>query len=325
VEEGLVCAFGLNPPVRLGAEVLAEEAPVAPRWVHLNLVDARIRRWLTQRRDLPEEAKELLLEPQPRVRLVWCDGGFALVLGDLHHDFDDDPDGFGVVRVYLDQNQMLTARLRPVKSVGLMHRKIERSTEKRDTTEAFEMLLHCHDEALSEVVRRLAETVDDAEDQILAGHVKDRGSLGRIRRLLARLRRHVHANRSVIAQLISARPEFWARDHIEQIRGCRERLDGLAQDIELVGDRARLLQEEIANRLNEATNRNLYLLSTLTTALLPITLITGIFGMNLDGLPWSREPHGFAIVMGVILLGVAGAMIFLRQRNARRAGKNDGA
>jgi zinc transporter len=319
VEEGLVCAFGLAPPRRLGVEVLSDAAHPTPRWLHLNLVDARLRRWLAGRTDVPEEAKELLLEAQPRIRLEACEGGgFALVLGDLHHDFDDDPDGFGALRVYLHRDLLLTARLRPIKSVGLLHPKFERNEDTHDTTEVFEMLLHCHDEAVSEVVRRLADTVDDAEDEILAGHITDQGSsLGRIRRLLARLRRQVYANRSTISQLIAAKPEFWAREQFEQIRACRERFDAIAQDIELVSDRARMLQEEIANRLNEATNRNLYLLSTLTTALLPITLITGIFGMNLNGLPWSQNPHGFSIVMVVILLGVAAAMLFLRQRSAR--------
>ena len=48
-------------------------------------------------------------------------------------------------------------------------------------------------------------------------------------------------------------------------------------------ERSRLLQEELRSRLGEATNRNLYLLSVVTTALLPITLITGVFGMNVGG------------------------------------------
>jgi zinc transporter len=317
VDEGVVCAFALDPTRRLGADaLLGVGVTEAPRWLHLNLVDARVRRWVSAREDIPQEAKELLLESQPRPRLEPCERGFALVLGDLHHDFDDDPEGFGSVRVYVDEQQMISARLRPIMSVGLLHPKLEHGADPHNTMELFELLLHCHDEAISRVVRRLADTVDDAEDEILAGHHEVLGNnLGKIRRLLARLRRQAHANRSSIAQLVAAKPEFWDKEQLEAIRGCRERLDGLAQDIELVSDRARLLQEEIARRLDEATNRNLFLLSTLTTALLPITLITGIFGMNLAGLPLSQNPHGFAIVMVGILVGVAGAMSFLRKRN----------
>jgi zinc transporter len=59
----------------------------------------------------------------------------------------------------------------------------------------------------------------------------------------------------------------------------------------------------------------LYLLSVLTTTLLPITLITGIFGMNLGGIPWADHPHGFAFVTFGILTGVAvGLFLFWRRR-----------
>ena len=49
-------------------------------------------------------------------------------------------------------------------------------------------------------------------------------------------------------------------------------MDAIAQDIELCQERTRLLQEEIAGRLGEATNRNLFFLSIVTATLLPVTL-----------------------------------------------------
>jgi hypothetical protein len=78
--------------------------------------------------------------------------------------------------------------------------------------------------------------------------------------------------------------------------------DGRARD--WLMDRARLLQEEIAGQLGETTNRNLYLLSIVTTAMLPITLVTGIFGMNVGGMPWLQNASGFSYVMVVMVLVV---------------------
>jgi zinc transporter len=69
------------------------------------------------------------------------------------------------------------------------------------------------------------------------------------------------------------------------------------------------LQEEVSGMLAEATNRNLFLLSIVTTALLPATLLTGIWGMNVGGLPWSEDAHGFLwsglSVLGSIALSLA--------------------
>jgi zinc transporter len=56
-------------------------------------------------------------------------------------------------------------------------------------------------------------------------------------------------------------------------------------------------------------------LSLVTVALLPITLITGVFGMNVGGLPGVNHPHGFRWVMVMILLAIVGVVIWiLRQR-----------
>jgi zinc transporter len=67
----------------------------------------------------------------------------------------------------------------------------------------------------------------------------------------------------------------------------------------------------IAGRLGEATNKNPYLLSIVTTTLLPITLITGIFGMNVGGLPWFDDPRGFAHWMVIIGGAVAIALALI--------------
>lgn len=310
----MVCAFQLEPVEVLPDSFPEHAAHTGPLWLHLNLVDGRVRRWLADS-DLPSPAKELLLEDDPQIRADDCEPGFGFVLGDLHHDFDDDPDGFGVLRVYVDQRRIITARLRPIKSVELLHRRLRMQPEPGTTLDLLHSLLQCYEEVVAEVISRFADAVDDAEDEILAGHLAGKGSsLGRRRRLLARLRRQVHANRAAVGQMLAARPDAWSSEDVEPSRACRERMQALAQDIELVSDRARLLQEEIAARQNEATNRNLYLLSTLTTALLPITLVTGIFGMNLTDLPFANSRHGFAIVVVLMSLGVAVAMHLLRRR-----------
>ncbi len=81
-------------------------------------------------------------------------------------------------------------------------------------------------------------------------------------------------------------------------------------------ERARLLQEEIAGLLTEATNRNLFLLSMVTTTLLPITLITGVFGMNVGGLPWVGTHSGFWWVMLVMVLALVLTLVLLRRRRS---------
>ena len=100
----------------------------------------------------------------------------------------------------------------------------------------------------------------------------------------------------------------------------RESFAGVAQDLELVEDRARLMQEEINARLSEASNRTLYLLSLVTTVLLPINLITGVFGMNVGGLPWLEDPNGFHHVITWMTIAVLLALVLIGRWRSLRGG-----
>jgi hypothetical protein len=53
---------------------------------------------------------------------------------------------------------------------------------------------------------------------------------------------------------------------------------------------ARLLSEEMAAQIANNTNRSVSLLTGVTTLLLPPTFITGVFGMNVKGLPFTDSP-----------------------------------
>ena len=136
------------------------------------------------------------------------------------------------------------------------------------------------------------------------------------RRLVARLRRLVVANRAALTALPAQVVGLYDADARQDLRAAIERLEAVGQDLDLVQERARLLQEEIAARIGEATNRNLFVLSIATTTLLPITLITGIFGMNRGGMPLGK-PSRFALSWRASRRQCAGALA------ARRIGASE--
>jgi zinc transporter len=77
--------------------------------------------------------------------------------------------------------------------------------------------------------------------------------------------------------------------------------------------RARLLQDEMMARIGEQSNRLLSALSIMTAVLLPSTVISGLFGMNTRGLPFSASPHGFWIVTVLSGAFVLAAFLIVRR------------
>jgi len=87
-----------------------------------------------------------------------------------------------------------------------------------------------------------------------------------------------------------------------------QRLDWLDTEIVELRDRSRLLQEEIMLKGSEQTNRSLHVLAIVTTVFLPATLVTGVFGMNVAGLPLTRDKSGF--LWATALTVGASALVF---------------
>jgi len=318
---GLICGFRLAPLERLDhASPAAQNGAAASRpfWLHFNLSDSRARRWVQEESSLDSPVVDALLETDPRIHLEIVGGGVVAVLADLHHDFDGDPEGFGKLRMHADEQGIVTIRSQPLQTSDRLRRELQHDLARPESTgQLFHAFLQRLGETFGSVVTRIADEVDDVEDEILAGRFREHGTvLGRVRRNLARLRRHANANRLALGSLRGQLPR-WLEPERDELRDALGRLDMVAQDLELVQERTRLLQEEIAARLNEATNRNLAVLSTVTTALLPITLITGIFGMNVGGLPGLNDPSGFRWVMLAMLATVVISLVSLLRRRGR--------
>jgi zinc transporter len=240
---------------------------------------------------------------------------FSIVLGDLHFEFDADPDRLGVLRLYVDEDIVVTARLHPLKAVDRLRLEVRGGVALASTMSLVIRFVEDVTDILTAVAAGQGEIVDEIEDRVLKDRfLRESEKLGRVRRLLARLRRQVDAQRHALAHL-AHRPPAWFRDKDTlELRHSIERLGGVSQDLESIQERARLLQEEIAGRLGKATNDNLYVVSLLTAIFLPITLITGIFGMNVGGLPGVDRDTGFAWVIGLMILTVVTSLLLLHWR-----------
>lgn len=71
---GLICAFQLAPLLPVDHDALEVVDPSVPVWLHFNLADGRARDWLSEREDLPETAREALLEDGGHVHVQICPG-----------------------------------------------------------------------------------------------------------------------------------------------------------------------------------------------------------------------------------------------------------
>jgi magnesium transporter len=109
------------------------------------------------------------------------------------------------------------------------------------------------------------------------------------------------------------------------------RVNDVVQHIERVLRHARRLQGSVESAVQlhfsataHRTNEIIRVLTVLTAVFMPLTLITGIFGMNFEFIPGLHSPIGFWVTMaGMLLLAAALLALFRARRYISSSGARD--
>lgn len=288
-----------------------------PNWVHLGGDDPQIQHWLDNLEALPVSAREFLTGDDLRPRIHMTANFVYGVIADLEIDAEVDVDKHkGTLRFYFDAVRMITVRGRPLQSTDRLRHQVLDGDAFEDTVELFASLIRGLNEGFAEKVNGLGERLDDVEEGVLEGrHADHRAALGSVRRELVEIKRYVDPERTALAQLVARRIEWADPRSAESLVQAIQALNSIGGALEGLYERAKLLQEEVASLLAEDINRKLLALSIMSALLLPATLISGVFGMNVAGLPGMHQPHAFWIVTSVMaVLGLLTVAILKRMR-----------
>jgi zinc transporter len=284
-------------------------------WLHLNTADQRSQHFIAESEAIQLLVREFLLARDERARLEPLAGGIAGVLPDIRLQSDEDSFEAGIIRLFCDGRLLISVRNRPVRTMDRLRLSVEQGAVEGGAPDVFVRLMREFDVTFSQMIDGLAVNLDRVEDLILAARIEDGArDLGQLRRGLVALRRQVSPHRHAVGALLARLPPWVDDDESAELRQLHERHVAHHQEIEHMQESARLLQDELASRQSELTNRNLYFLSIATAIFLPMTLVTGIFGMNVAGLPGLKTSAAFWLVMLALAATGLTSLIILRLR-----------
>ena len=318
-DEGLICGFKASRTERARPISPSEIATALPpgdgvTWLHFRLADARAERFLLTSELMPTALRKRITEHDAHTVVEPTADGLMVVVSDFSFEHADDAGEAAVLWGFATAHSFVTARMRASQSADLLRIAFREGLKAGSGFEVVAALFEQRNTVLRQVAARQTDEVNEIEDEILRGDIKaQRQSLGRVRRQCARIRRHFAPEHGALRKLLLRPPTWMERADEERLRSEADELGDLIGDTNELYERAKLLQEELAGQLAEKTSDRLYLLSILTAVFLPMTLISGIFGMNVAGLPGTEGASGFFWSM-VLLLGSGGLTLWLLRR-----------
>jgi zinc transporter len=313
---GLVAAFRFDSDgtARELAVDQAIEAGEGWLWLHFNLADARACNLLRTGLDLAPPARELLLAADGHQQLH-ADGACVYgVFADLVCGLGGATDEIGFMHFAMTPRLFVSGRRQSLNALEATRRSLRSGRKIGSPAALLETIVEHMVEAVEIHADGLADDLDKVEERVLtAASSEQHHSLARVRKITVRLHRQLATQRSLIHRFERTEgPEDGALQFATA--KLAQRLDWL--DHEMVGlrDRSHLLQEEVSLRMADQTNRNLQILAIVTTVFLPANLVAAIFGMNVAGLPLTRDASGFAWAIA-LLVGVSAVVFWLLKRS----------
>ena len=291
-----------------------ETSSTGPQWLHVDYSSHQAEEWL-HARGLNRLVVETLTRVESRPRTTKTDGGLLVVLRGINMNPGADPEDMISLRMWLEPNRLITVRQRQLLAIQEVRQLLDAGTGPANVPDlVVQIIEHLTD--------RIATFVDQAEDALLKyeGQVESsnartiRSQLSALRREIAVVRRFVAPLREALESLARQQDELFDSRWSYAIRDQADRVTRAVEDLDLVRERLNVVQEELLSRLSQEQNDRLYVFSIVAAVFLPITFISGLFGMNTAGLPGVEDPLAFWLVTLLMLAVTIATIAYLRAK-----------
>jgi zinc transporter len=237
---------------------------------------------------------------------------------DVLFNLSFDAANISTVSLCMEPRLVVTARLRPLRSVDRLRASVKAGQTIRSSAELLAHLLHDQADVLVDIIRQSTARVDTVEDNLLANRIaSSRAELSSLRRSLVRLQRLLAPEPAALFRLLNRPPAWLGEEDLAELRHAAEDFSTAVNDAGALSERLRLLQEELSARVSEQSNRTLFVLTVVTVLALPINVVTGLLGMNVGGIPFSQHQQGFTTVVAslTIVTGILAYVLLGRHRD----------
>lgn len=271
--------------------------------------------WLHLRRDyvqtqellktagLDDFVIEAMIAEETRPRCTVHENGVLLNLRgvNIHPGFD--PEDMVSVRLWITGTRVVGVSVRPMLALLDMISSIERGQAPVSPGEfVAKLALRLADRA-EPAVADLNEQIDDLEAMVLEPDADiSRARLAGIRRESILLRRYLFPQRDALTTL-QIEDLDWLRERDRaHLREASDRVSRLGEELDAIRDRAQVVHDEILDERAERMNQRMLMLSVVAVIFLPLSLLTGLLGINVAGIPGAQNPWAFTIVCVVLLV-----------------------
>ncbi|BBC73452.1 magnesium transporter [Altererythrobacter sp. B11] len=299
----------------IGPAGLREAAPGQPdfarrgefAWEHFELPDGQ-EPPLAEREDIPDIVHSALVATETRPRCDQIGDGALLNLRGPATDQAAGGDRLVSIRIWVRHRRVVSVSRRPLAATRAVA-DCMRKGELADPGDLVASFAHNISTELDPQIARLGDYIDDCETELQGA------AIYRLRRRIAQsradaiaFRRFIAPDRDALITLAGLRVEWLADEDRLHIREAADRFARMAEELEAIRERSALMHEQLTDLRAELIDQRSLSIAVVAFVFLPLTFVTGLLGMNVEGIPYAHAPWafwgvvGFCILIGLVVL-----------------------
>lgn len=302
-----------------GSGRTADLSSVAPGdtrliWIHLNGRHPDAKKFLRDQLHLdPLIAKSLLAE-ETRPRLEEIGQNALIILRGINFNPGPTPEDLVSIRLWISQNLIVSVGRRKSRAIADIDDRIRQNRGPKRVGEFIAMLCSSLNDGIEPAILELEVNIDKLEEISLENpDAYLRNDIATMRKQATLFRRHMSPQRDAINRMqISQQGWLLAADKWF-MQDNSDRILRFLEDLDAIRERSQILQDELYSALSSKLNKNLYVLSVITAIFMPLSFLSGLLGMNVEGIPGAKSPFAFAVVCGITVLIVTAQLALFKR------------
>lgn len=297
------------------AQPIEHDLQGAPqRWFHIQRDLPGIDTWLAAS-GIPAPLIDAVLEEDTRPRFERNNDGFLLILRGVNLAEGERPEDMLSLRILYYKGAIYSFRKRPIRSVGVIRERLQRQEGPESLNDFLVMLIEEMNNRLEELLDTIEAEMEQLEDDEHGTTGERQRQLTALHRRMLRLIRFVRPQLTALERLGVDAHKWLEAENVQWLVNERDAIQRELESLEMLLEQVWMLREHLQQEVAEKMNRNTYWLSVIAGVFLPISFLTGVFGINIGGMPGVEDSNAFWIFCGA--LGVIAVVEFLLLRRLR--------
>ncbi|MED5371199.1 MAG: magnesium/cobalt transporter CorA [Myxococcota bacterium] len=261
---------------------------------------------------------EDVMEPEGRPKAEYYEDYIYVVLRMVTHSKEDGLLDTEQVSLFLGRDFVLTFQEQDGDVFGGVRKRL-RDSKARVRRHGADFLAYSLLDAVVDDYFGVLETLEEQVDALDSLKPKELPAdtperLHSIKRQLRRLRQSLRPLREAVAALTRS-PDGWIDPQTQPY--LRDLSDNLAEEVETIDilrETCQSLLDLYNATVSNRTNDEMRVLTVIATIFIPLTFITGLYGMNFDYMPELHSRYGYYIALGLMVATSGGLLAYFRYK-----------